>query len=408
MFEGLPHPPEVSDELKRTIRRRRSRHRRDECLVELARPDEDWWLSFATDSRPSPWGACSSTRMRASCLRSGAPSSRWTTVRRRCWERGARRAGGCGSARRCGARCVRAASARRKARRLTVASRARAVRAVRARPTTSSFDATAEVGNWIMIGPERAPLGRALAAASGLRAARRPGRVGGARGRPVRRRHRCRAIGAARRSARSTPSSSAGRAHHGLAGDDRSRRAARRAGVSAARGQRSACLRRYARSRERLPGRREPAADARVLAIDRRPGSARVDQPCRQAVRGGAWSRPARAPRGARAVRGARAADVRARAGTRSGTLGEFARLRRAATRRVRGGEHEHARFRRSRPIRSGPGARRFIAEHDPWVAADALVRLQEIREEHAHAAGLVALSAATDAALPCPDSAAN
>ena len=43
------HAPEVSDELERTISRRRSRRRRDECVVELARPDEDWWLSFATD-----------------------------------------------------------------------------------------------------------------------------------------------------------------------------------------------------------------------------------------------------------------------------------------------------------------------------------------------------------------------
>jgi SWI/SNF-related matrix-associated actin-dependent regulator of chromatin subfamily A-like protein 1 len=49
LFATLTQPPEVSDELERTIRRRRSRRRRDECVVELARPDEDWWLSFATD-----------------------------------------------------------------------------------------------------------------------------------------------------------------------------------------------------------------------------------------------------------------------------------------------------------------------------------------------------------------------
>jgi SWI/SNF-related matrix-associated actin-dependent regulator 1 of chromatin subfamily A len=49
LFAILPHPPQVSDELERTIRRRRSRRRRDECLIDLARPDSDWWLSFATD-----------------------------------------------------------------------------------------------------------------------------------------------------------------------------------------------------------------------------------------------------------------------------------------------------------------------------------------------------------------------
>jgi SWI/SNF-related matrix-associated actin-dependent regulator of chromatin subfamily A-like protein 1 len=46
------------------------------------------------------------------------------------------------------------------------------------------------------------------------------------------------------------------------------------------------------------------------------------------------------------------------------------------------------------------PDLDRFVSEHEPWVAPDALVRLQEIREEHARAAGLVALSAATDAPL--------
>ena len=46
------------------------------------------------------------------------------------------------------------------------------------------------------------------------------------------------------------------------------------------------------------------------------------------------------------------------------------------------------------------PDLDRFISEHEPWVAPEALDRLQQIREEHARAAGLVALSAATDADL--------
>ncbi len=41
-----------------------------------------------------------------------------------------------------------------------------------------------------------------------------------------------------------------------------------------------------------------------------------------------------------------------------------------------------------------------FLAQRDVWIEPDALVALQEIREQHAHAAGLVALSAATDAQL--------
>jgi SWI/SNF-related matrix-associated actin-dependent regulator of chromatin subfamily A-like protein 1 len=52
LFEGLPGEPDVSGELERLIGRRRARRRRDECLVDLARPDENWWLSFATDTAP--------------------------------------------------------------------------------------------------------------------------------------------------------------------------------------------------------------------------------------------------------------------------------------------------------------------------------------------------------------------
>jgi SWI/SNF-related matrix-associated actin-dependent regulator of chromatin subfamily A-like protein 1 len=48
----LPGTPEVSDALARVIARRRVRRRLDECLLDLARPDQDWWLSFATDAAP--------------------------------------------------------------------------------------------------------------------------------------------------------------------------------------------------------------------------------------------------------------------------------------------------------------------------------------------------------------------
>jgi SWI/SNF-related matrix-associated actin-dependent regulator of chromatin subfamily A-like protein 1 len=54
LFATLAQEPDVSEELDRTIRRRRARRRRDECLVDLARPDEDWWLSFATDGAIEP------------------------------------------------------------------------------------------------------------------------------------------------------------------------------------------------------------------------------------------------------------------------------------------------------------------------------------------------------------------
>jgi superfamily II DNA or RNA helicase len=49
LFSGLQGEPDLSGGLERAIGRRRARRRRDECFVDLARPDADWWLSFATD-----------------------------------------------------------------------------------------------------------------------------------------------------------------------------------------------------------------------------------------------------------------------------------------------------------------------------------------------------------------------
>jgi SNF2 family DNA or RNA helicase len=46
------------------------------------------------------------------------------------------------------------------------------------------------------------------------------------------------------------------------------------------------------------------------------------------------------------------------------------------------------------------PALDRFLAAHEVWIEPQALARLQEIRQQHAAAAGLVALSAATDAEL--------
>ena len=64
-------------------------------------------------------------------------------------------------------------------------------------------------------------------------------------------------------------------------------------------------------------------------------------------------------------------------------------------------GEHEHTRLPAIRvdPF-CVPALDSFIADSNTWVAPDALGALQEVREQHAHAAGLVALSAATDCAL--------
>lgn len=50
LFAGFAVEPEITDGLARALERQRRRRRHDECLLDLARPDENWWLSFATDT----------------------------------------------------------------------------------------------------------------------------------------------------------------------------------------------------------------------------------------------------------------------------------------------------------------------------------------------------------------------
>jgi SWI/SNF-related matrix-associated actin-dependent regulator of chromatin subfamily A-like protein 1 len=52
LLADLPGEPRVSDALARAIERRRRRRRGDECVLDVARPDGDRWLSFATDTAP--------------------------------------------------------------------------------------------------------------------------------------------------------------------------------------------------------------------------------------------------------------------------------------------------------------------------------------------------------------------
>jgi SWI/SNF-related matrix-associated actin-dependent regulator of chromatin subfamily A-like protein 1 len=52
LLASLPSPPVVSEPLARSLERQRTRRSHDECVLDVARPDESWWLTFATDRAP--------------------------------------------------------------------------------------------------------------------------------------------------------------------------------------------------------------------------------------------------------------------------------------------------------------------------------------------------------------------
>ncbi|MGA9874387.1 MAG: DEAD/DEAH box helicase [Solirubrobacteraceae bacterium] len=52
LFEHLPSTPVLSEPLARALTRQRARRAHDECVLDVARPDESWWLTFATDHAP--------------------------------------------------------------------------------------------------------------------------------------------------------------------------------------------------------------------------------------------------------------------------------------------------------------------------------------------------------------------
>jgi SWI/SNF-related matrix-associated actin-dependent regulator of chromatin subfamily A-like protein 1 len=52
LFAGMRDAPSLSRALERKLAHSRSRRRRGVCVIELVRPDEHHWLSFATDAAP--------------------------------------------------------------------------------------------------------------------------------------------------------------------------------------------------------------------------------------------------------------------------------------------------------------------------------------------------------------------
>ncbi len=415
LFAGLPGRPEVSEALARAIGRRRARRRRGECLRRPRAPRRGLVAELRHRRRArSRSRRCSSTPTRATCRRSAARWCRSTSAPRGSCRRSTQRERPrCASATPRAARwpsCARAADAPgdgRSGRRRRAGGEAapRLRRRVPPRPPRRALDPDR--------GAERAAGARARRPG---RAARARGPSGDARARGGRARRR--ALGellehledasvdprvaawlARARTwrgnieVRAAPSEAPvflllGDARAPAAGAagaaPRARPAARRSPLT---------LESWRLMRRTLDGWISPAARRCVAALeDGRPAPPAVLE--RSSVHEDADVR-ARRPATTRPL--ARASSPRS-----TGRPGAAPRARGARARAC-------ARFRRSAPTRSAcPSSTRFLADGEVWVEPEALALLQEIREQHARAAGLVALSAATDAPLQSPASAAS
>jgi SWI/SNF-related matrix-associated actin-dependent regulator 1 of chromatin subfamily A len=400
---GLPRPAEVSGALARAIARRRARRRPGECLVDLARPDEDWWLSFATDAAREPVAVLLEHPEAYNLPAIGRALVPLDDHAAALVQALQERTDG-----------VRVSDAAQRALQALAESRregpAGSAGAERGRPVAEVFAARYDVEfrrdrrgeHWILIARERADLARVLAARAGLRALEGPvGTLG---------------LAAVERDAEAL----AELLEHveDVSVDPRV----------------SAWLTRARTWRGNVEVGGPPApSDAPVFVLlgeERRlpralreravnvPGGVTVALTLEswRLMRGlDAWISPA-ARRCVAALEDGRPAPPAVlelsnmhedptfvlATGHDATRVREFAALRGAQEPSARrGGGREHAQLPaiRADPF-CVPQLDGFLADGEVWVEPDALAVLQEIREQHAHAAGLVELSAATDAPL--------
>jgi superfamily II DNA or RNA helicase len=399
LFAALTHEPDVSEELDRTIRRRRAKRRRDECLVELARPDSDWWLSFATDGAIEP----------VESLLEHPDARELPAIGRAVVPLDDRSAEMLAELDRPNARLRLSEETRRalRARSEQEAQRQAGGGSARTeRPVRPSYDVEFRRDrrgeHWILIAPERAQLARVLAARAGLRALDGPlGTLG---------------LAAVEHDAEQL----AELLEHveDVSVDPRVTAWLKRAttwrgnvevGAPPAPSEQPVFL--LLGNDERLPR----ALRERATAV---PGGVSVALTLAswELMRGlDAWISPA-AKRCIAAIEDDRPAPPAVlerssvhedemfvlAAGHDPTRIQQFAALRGVlAPAGRRGGTSEHAQLPalRADPF-CVPQLDEFLADGEVWVEPDALELLQEIREQHAHAAGLVALSCATDAPL--------
>ncbi len=399
LFEGFSSPPLLSDQLARALARQRARRAHDECVLDVARPDEHWWLTFATDRAP---GIVTALLEHPDALELPLLGRALIPLDEQA------------------ARLVDTLPADAGQLRLSEDA-AHALTEVSQRPAPRPNGSGASGAmyydvelrrdrrkeHWLLLSAEHAPLARALAARSSLRTAEGP-KGTFALAAVERDAHPIAELLSHLEMARVEPRAQSWIARatswHGtvdvagppdepvflLLGDParlppdlRDRASSAPGGVSVPltldswgtieqlRSFTSAATRRCVAALKE--GRPAPAAVLELSAIHEDPTFVLA-------------------------------------AGHDEAQLDAFAALpgasphRRAGTARggPRRGEHGHLPSIRADPF-CVQDLDRFLAERHIWVEAEALTVLQEIREQHARAAGLVALSAATDAALDVP-----
>ena len=393
LLEQLPGEPEVSDELARAIERRRARRPHGECLLDLARPDENWWLSFATDTAPEPVAALLA---HPDARRVGAIGRALIPVDDRAAQLVAELAAS-GHGLRLSAAARRALEAR--------AGHAGGREGDRGERASARYEVEfrrdRDGAHWLLVAREHAALARVLAAQAGLDGRSGPeGTLG---------------LAAVEHDAEQLSALLAELEDASI--DPRVsswlRRASSWRGNIEVEGPREEPVFLLLGRMERLPlALRERAASA--------PGGASVPltldswrliegqldgwmsdaaKRCVAALQDGRPPPPA-----VLEISSAHEEPTFVLAPGHDASLSaRFAALRGALTHGSRGGEHARLAAIRADPF-CVPELDELLAEHAIWVDPAALALLQEIREQHARAAGLVELSAARDADVRLPE----
>jgi SWI/SNF-related matrix-associated actin-dependent regulator of chromatin subfamily A-like protein 1 len=382
LLDAVPYRVELSEALDRALTRRRAKRSPDELLVDLARPDNDWWFSFATDGPRDlveellehP-GADRLAELERGLL---PVDQRAALILGGCLERDPR---------------LRLTDDARHA--LTELARGGTAHPSRGQPVAKTLRSEVEMWrdrrgrNWVVIAREHAPLVRALADASGLELLEAPaGSVALAAIQPD-------AVAIAELLNQLDLTSMDPYVERWLA-----RTTVWRGTIEVA-GPRAAPVFLLLGDNERLPTalreRASPCHGGVSLpltleswrAIDAQALEGWISHAANRCVAALQAGQPA-PPAVLELSSGHDQPTFVLAPGHDAGMVDEFARL--AGVPAIT-----------ADPFWV-PELDRFVSEHDPWVAPDALARLQEIREEHARAAGLVALSAATDAELEIPN----